>query len=673
MRQFAALLQHRDLLWLWTLREVQVRYKQSMLGIAWAVLQPLALTIIFTLVFSRLVQVDTGGIPYPIFSYTALVPWTFFATSLSFGIASLVNNMNLVTKIYFPREILPLASIGAAFVDFLVSAVDPGRHDADLRHETGLGESMDRAAADPSGRIDDRGRLARFCAPGVLPGRAFCRAALDPGVDVRHADHLSSNPGACAVSHPVFPEPDGGHHRRLPSCVADGRTAATRCPGPRWGRDTDLVGSRFSLLQTFRAGFCGLDMNKLPVGAVVFDGVSKRYQLGALGTLRSTVEGLTSRRRGHAVQDFWALRDVSFRVEPGESLGLIGPNGAGKTTTLKLLSNITQPTAGHVHVAGRTSSLIELGAGFHPELSGRDNIFLNGAILGLKRREIQRKLDGIIAFSELERFMDTPVKRYSSGMYVRLGFAVAAHVEPDVLLVDEVLAVGDASFRHRCMQRMQALQQSGTTILFVSHNMHMVRRMCSRAVLLSGGRVCAQGLSTDVIAEYEKALLSAAEPAQSAAWPDGNGESSALVRLTDVTVAPSMASTDGASAPIDSDSCATIRVQYRAQHAQTVGRIDVKIIREDGMLCSTIDGPADPNSTDPSLDELGEQGEIRIVLARVQLTTGRYFALVQVTDSTDEAVIASGQSEYFTVFTQHTVPNPGIFVPHSTWEHHRLA
>ena len=185
-------------------------------------------------------------------------------------------------------------------------------------------------------------------------------------------------------------------------------------------------------------------MRDLPIGSVVFEGVSKLYRLGGLSTLRSAVAELTSRRRDRSLGDFWALKDVSFRVEPGESLGLIGPNGAGKTTTLKLLSNITRPTEGRVVVQGRLSSLIELGAGFHPELTGRENIYLNGAILGLKRREIARKFDDIVVFSELERFLDTPVKRYSSGMFVRLAFAVAAHVEPEVLLVDEVLAVGDA-------------------------------------------------------------------------------------------------------------------------------------------------------------------------------------------------------------------------------------
>jgi lipopolysaccharide transport system ATP-binding protein len=258
-------------------------------------------------------------------------------------------------------------------------------------------------------------------------------------------------------------------------------------------------------------------------------------------------------------------------------------------------------------------------------------------------------------------------------MYVRLGFAVAAHVEPDVLLVDEVLAVGDASFRHRCMLRMQELQEGGTTILFVSHSMHMVRRMCSRAVLLSGGRVCAEGSSSDVIAEYEKSLLSAATPFLSGRLPAAFDESSSYIRLTNVTVTSSSGNGSNGLLPISSDASAAIRIEYRSPSARTVGRIDVRIIREDGTLCSAIDGPVHPDNADRSAHELGERGEILIDLQPVQLTTGRYCALVQITDVTDTAVIASGQSDYFAVYTRHTVPSPGIFVPCSRWEHNRLA
>ncbi|MBI5425893.1 MAG: ABC transporter ATP-binding protein [Opitutae bacterium] len=238
-------------------------------------------------------------------------------------------------------------------------------------------------------------------------------------------------------------------------------------------------------------------------------GVSKSYQLGRIGftSLRSEIERAWTRFRGRApasdADAFWALRDVSFDVQPGEVLGLIGRNGAGKSTLLKILGEITEPTAGEVRLRGHVASLLEVGTGFHPELSGRENIFLNGAILGMRRAEIARKFDEIVAFAEVERFLDTPVKRYSSGMYVRLAFAVAAHLEPQILLVDEVLAVGDHAFQQKCLGKMQDVARTeGRTVIFVSHNMAAVARLCTHAVLLEGGRVTQLGAAAQVVQDY---------------------------------------------------------------------------------------------------------------------------------------------------------------------------
>lgn len=192
-------------------------------------------------------------------------------------------------------------------------------------------------------------------------------------------------------------------------------------------------------------------------------------------------------------EEFWALKDISFEIKEGEVVGIIGRNGAGKSTLLKILSRITEPTEGRVRIKGRVASLLEVGTGFHPELTGRENIFLNGAILGMTRGEIKRKFDDIVAFAEIEKFLDTPVKRYSSGMYVRLAFAVAAYLEPEILVVDEVLAVGDVAFQKKCLGRMSAVAQSGRTVLFVSHNMNAVESLCTRALLLEKGRVRDQG------------------------------------------------------------------------------------------------------------------------------------------------------------------------------------
>jgi lipopolysaccharide transport system ATP-binding protein len=213
----------------------------------------------------------------------------------------------------------------------------------------------------------------------------------------------------------------------------------------------------------------------------------------------------TAADRGRGSGEIWALRDVSFEVPPGEVLGVIGCNGAGKSTLLKILSRVTKPTAGLVNLRGRVGSLLEVGTGFHPELTGRENILLNGAILGMGRREVARKFDDIVAFAELHRFLDTPVKRYSSGMYTRLAFAVASHLEPEILLVDEVLAVGDAAFQKKCLGKMGQVSRQGRTVLFVSHNMTAIKSLCTRALLVDQGRIACDGSVDEVVNLYLKA------------------------------------------------------------------------------------------------------------------------------------------------------------------------
>jgi lipopolysaccharide transport system ATP-binding protein len=222
------------------------------------------------------------------------------------------------------------------------------------------------------------------------------------------------------------------------------------------------------------------------------------------GMARSARDLLMGKRRvaTAALEDFWALRDVDIDIKRGEVVGIVGRNGAGKSTLLKILSRITDPTEGRVEIRGRVASLLEVGTGFHPELTGRENIFLNGAILGMSRREIRRNFDEIVDFAGVERFLDTPVKRYSSGMYVRLAFAVAAQLEPEILIVDEVLAVGDAEFQRKCLGKMQDVAEGGRTVLFVSHNMAAVERLCSRAVLLEGGRVRMDGQVRNILSDY---------------------------------------------------------------------------------------------------------------------------------------------------------------------------
>ncbi len=248
---------------------------------------------------------------------------------------------------------------------------------------------------------------------------------------------------------------------------------------------------------------------------IEIENLGKKYRIGALRepylSLRDSVAHKTKhvwnvlRGKEHVQQkqdDFWALKDVSFSVNEGEAVGIIGRNGAGKSTLLKILSQITPPTEGRITMRGRVASLLEVGTGFHPELSGRENIYLNGAILGMTRKEIRRKFDEIVAFAEVEKFLDTPVKRYSSGMYVRLAFAVAAHLEPEILVVDEVLAVGDAEFQKKCLGKMGDVAREGRTVLFVSHNMGAISKLCPRTVLLVDGSIRLDDSSSSVISQY---------------------------------------------------------------------------------------------------------------------------------------------------------------------------
>ncbi|WP_113923033.1 ABC transporter ATP-binding protein [Cognataquiflexum aquatile] len=265
------------------------------------------------------------------------------------------------------------------------------------------------------------------------------------------------------------------------------------------------------------------------------DNVGKKYRLGVIGTgrLKDDLNMWWAKARGKEnpyskvdsenpgsfdEKEFWALRDLSFEVKEGEVLGIIGKNGAGKSTLLKLLSRVTTPTTGEIKIKGRIASLLEVGTGFHPELTGRENIFLNGAILGMTKAEIRSKLDEIIAFSGVEVYVDTPVKRYSSGMYVRLAFAVAAHLEPEILIVDEVLAVGDADFQKKCIGKMGQVAKEGRTILFVSHNMGAVQALCSRAIMLQSGKLFYEGTTRDTIAKYSHMAFDGTKAMK--IWPD---------------------------------------------------------------------------------------------------------------------------------------------------------
>lgn len=286
----------------------------------------------------------------------------------------------------------------------------------------------------------------------------------------------------------------------------------------------------------------------MPNTVISIENISKSYQLGTIntGTFRGDLQRWWARQRGlpdptlkinekdygnRNGETLWALKDINFQVQQGEALGIIGSNGAGKSTLLKILSRVTTPTSGEVKIKGRIASLLEVGTGFHPELTGRENIYLNGAILGMERREIQRRFDEIVDFSGVEKFIDTPVKRYSSGMYVRLAFAVAAHLDPDILVVDEVLAVGDAEFQKKCLGKMNDVATEGRTILFVSHSMQAINRLCSQVLILNGGRVFRHGETSDMTSVY---MAGNSEIKLSRSWDLNKAPGSDEVKLSSI-------------------------------------------------------------------------------------------------------------------------------------------
>jgi len=352
-----------------------------------------------------------------------------------------------------------------------------------------------------------------------------------------------------------------------------------------------------------------------------FDRVSKRFSLHheRARSFQDLAVNLFRHNDGSR-EEFWALRDVSFTVEQGETVGLIGPNGSGKSTALKLVSRIIEPTSGGIEAKGRVGALLELGAGFHPDLTGRENVYLNGSILGMSRREIDRRLDSIVAFAELSRFIDMPVRNYSSGMMMRLGFAVATSFQPDILLVDEVLAVGDQSFQAKCLQRIAQMRDQGITILFVSHGLDTVRRLCNRVVWLDEGRVQDVGSADQVIVKYlgqvwkgtNIRLLSEGDAAgRGRRW--GSGE----VLITAVEFR------DGTGHPrrvFQKGDTLVARIHYQAHRPVRKPAFGVAIYREDNSHVSGV------NTVQSGLeiDALDGEGMVDYVIPSLPLLPGRY-------------------------------------------------
>lgn len=405
---------------------------------------------------------------------------------------------------------------------------------------------------------------------------------------------------------------------------------------------------------------------------ISFEQVSKKYKLGVARTglpslvsqgIKKILRSPSGRASGN--DELWALKDVSFDLEQGQSMALVGSNGAGKTTTLKLLANITKPTSGRIETSGKLSALIELGAGFHPDLTGRENIYLNGTILGLKRHEIYRRFDEIVEFAELSRFIDTPVKRYSSGMIVRLGFAVASCIEPEILLVDEVLAVGDASFRQKSLKRIQSLITEGTSILFVSHNLYMVQAVCQKALYLKKGQVQLWDDTKKVIEAYESDLH-AERASKFAGGAMEKGDVDHGLEITNVEIL----SMDGVKPErFLSNQPTQIRVHYNAY--RDMGKVNMSIfaIRSDGLTCFMLRTKLD----NFNLDVERGVGRVLVDLEPLQLITGTYFIEAWFLNEADSIglIPMGGRSDWFTVkgLARSYEETSGVYEPIGRWSH----
>ncbi|MBN1674481.1 MAG: ABC transporter ATP-binding protein [Kiritimatiellae bacterium] len=379
--------------------------------------------------------------------------------------------------------------------------------------------------------------------------------------------------------------------------------------------------------------------------AIQVRGLGKKYRLGFLhqDTLRDRIvtmarsvlkpsrrlaraERIPSGHSSHAADSssrkaIWALRDVSFDVTRGEVVGIIGKNGAGKSTLLKILTQITEPTEGEARIRGRVASLLEVGTGFHPELSGRENIFMNGAILGMTRAEIRAKFDAIVAFAEVEEFIDTPVKRYSSGMYVRLAFAVAAHLDPEILLIDEVLAVGDVAFQRKCLGKLGRVAREGRTVLFVSHNMAAIEHFCSRVVLLSKGRLQAQGAPNETVRSYLEATSEFGSSGESMFRVDREALANASsdgFRFTDVEL---LSASGEPACSVATGDPLHLRMRYEANRQFASLAFVVHLNNQYGLRVLQLN--TTPISGFP-ITELGRKGHVDLHIRRLPLTAGRY-------------------------------------------------
>ena len=398
--------------------------------------------------------------------------------------------------------------------------------------------------------------------------------------------------------------------------------------------------------------------------AVVFDGVWKKFKRGERhDSLRDLIPAMAKRLLGRTPaassadlqqQEFWAIRDVSFEVSAGEALGIIGPNGAGKSTILKLLTRILKPTRGRCEVRGRAGALIEVAAGFHPDLTGRENVLLQGAIMGMKRVDIQRKFDEIVEFAGVGEFIDTQVKRYSSGMNARLGFAIAAHLDPDVLLIDEVLSVGDAAFQDRCVSRMRELIKRGIPLVFISHNLPAVLELCTRTLVVDHGTVKFDGDPAAAVQEYRMVP-----------WTETNRSTATQSGPIKITRAEFLNERAEPSAVFHTGGTLRIRVRYEATRPTAHASIAVDIHRGDDVYCAGINTLMDKRD----LGTLSGAGYVDLAISRLNLLPGCYLVSVGILDGAGGATLDLHNRAYpFSVISDRR--DLGVVYLDHEWSHH---
>ena len=412
---------------------------------------------------------------------------------------------------------------------------------------------------------------------------------------------------------------------------------------------------------------------------VRFDNVSKKFTLRH-ERARSFQEAALAflRGRDNSREELWALKDASFAVERGKTLGIIGPNGSGKSTVLKLITRILEPTSGRIDVQGRVSALIELGAGFHPDLTGRENVYLNGSLLGFSRKEMKAKFDKIVEFSELEKFIDVPIKHFSSGMHMRLGFAVAIHVDPDVLLIDEILAVGDQAFQNKCLGKIGELKSQGVTILFVSHDLEAVQGLCDRVIWLEGGRVQAGGLAREVVGHYlmgvhekERAVLAAQQTAPIEMLPGEEPSEEMLAARAkkrwgtweiEITSVRLLNSAEEATFLLESGQPAAIEIGYRINRPAETPVFGISIYRADGTYCYGTNTDIEGIPT----DDLDGVGIVRVAFDSFAFIEGTYTLDVAV--HTSHGYTYDYHLHYCTFAVRSRLKDAGVFRPAHRWE-----